>query len=149
MIVLIGYHHFGLTVEEAQARNASREAEDVELAATSEKEGWQVKTGITGRKLAMEKADGFLSDKFGYWYVIDWKLGQGNLSFATVKANSSERHAFSLKLDKDGQYWGMLETVNQNPKSAWAINCRVMQSPELATPIDLPEELFERPRLLN
>jgi hypothetical protein len=149
MIVIVGYHNFGLTVEEAQARYATKTTEVPILTASSQKNGWQVKINIPGRELAMKGAVGFLDDKMGYWYIIDLKMESGELSFTAVKDNSSERHAFSLKLAKNGEYWGMMGTVNQSPKSEWAVNCRVFEAADLSVPFDLPEAMFERPKLLN
>lgn len=149
MILVIGYHNFGLTVKQAQALYATKTTEVATLSPSSEKNSWQVKIDIPERELAMRGAVGFLTDKMGHWYVIDWKRAPEELSFTVVKSDSSERHAFSLKLAENGEYWGMVETVNQNPKSEWAVNCRVVEVAALSIPFDLPEEMFERPKLLN
>ncbi len=150
MDVLTGYYRFGVTVEQARAeRNMNEGSGVVMLHPTVEKNNWLAKVDIPERKLAMKGAVGFLTDKFNHWYIIDWKMSPGAISFTIVKSDYSERRTFNLKLFEDGEYWGEVVTVGQNPKSEWVANCAVMQVTALSVPFDLPEEVLERPKLLN
>lgn len=149
MIVITGYYHFGLTAAQARERHLAQQIEGQTLDPTVEKNNWLAKIDIPERKLAMKEAVGFLTDKMGHWYVIDWKRTPTEISFAVVKSDSSERHAFRLTLTEDGEYWGHVETVGQSPKNEWATNCVAMQVTALSVPFDLPEDVLERPTLLN
>ncbi len=149
MIVLIGYHYLGLTVDQVRALLALPTAQQIELRPSIEKNNWDAKVEIPGRNLAMKGASGFLTNKYGHWYIVDWRMKGGKISFTAIKSDSSESHIFSLKLAKDGQHWGQMQTVGQSPKTEWAINCAVFRDATLSVPIGLPEEMFERPSLLN
>ncbi len=105
MIIMNGYYHFGVTVSELLNATTTNNSY-AKIGARGEANSWSAKANIPGAVFRKEGAVGVLSDKFGFWYLMELKIEDGTMSFLTTKEDSLECYSFSMEKKLGGEYWG-------------------------------------------
>lgn len=133
MIIMNGYYHFEVKVSELPNATTTNNS-CAKIGARGEANSWSAKANIPGAVFRKEGAVGVLSDKFGFWYLMELKIEDGTISFLTTKEDSLERYSFAMKKKLGGEYWGEVSSLHLSTPSRRVLNCVITDTPTLFIP---------------
>ncbi len=95
----------------------------------------------------LKEAVGVLSDKFGFWYILDFTFTRNNISFLIVNENSGERHRFKLaKREGEHEFIGTTRSLHLYPIERREVNCLALETPEITPNMTgIPERMLTAP----
>ena len=132
MIILTGYYQFG-GIKTLQNKTVTL---DRSMRATDEVNAWSAKLRIKGRSFVLREAVGVLSDKFGFWYILNFKMTKSRLSFTSINENSREQYDFVLtRIAEQPEFLGVATSIHLTPGDIRLVNCLALETPEITPDI--------------
>lgn len=149
MLIMTGYYQFPVTAEDLRNATVFSSRTFSRIGALDEKNGWNAKVHIQDVEWKMSGAVGVLSDKFGYWYILNLVVAGDSLSFELASDHRPDRRCFSME-KKGEQYWGEAITTNLPGEKPLTVNCVIAEAPGLFIPsYDIPDDMLMPPTNLH
>lgn len=149
MLIFTGYYQFPVTAEDLRNASVLSSRTYSKIGARGEKNGWSGKANIPDVEWKMPGAVGVLSDKFGFWYILNLVMKGDDLSFELTADQRPDRRTFSMK-KKGVEYWGEVTTINLPRGKPFTVNCVVSEAPGLFVPTHgIPDDILMPPTSLH